>query len=134
MIGKDWRNRFLEAIPFFFGSFRCQPWPRTWIPLPSLAFMLPISVRCRHSPRLVSFHRFQEFSSNHFLSLSLSLFLPQDEKYGLSMQRYKGQQYSQLYFVRILTIRQFLTPCVQQRWPSLPGLFLLTVNLQSAIN
>lgn len=58
-------------------------------------------------------------SSDSFLSLR------QDQKYGLSMQRYKGQQYSQLYFIRIVTIRQFLTPSVQQRWPSLPG-FLLT--------
>ena len=37
------------------------------------------------------------------------------------MQRYKGQQYSQLYFFRIHTIRQFLTPLARERWPSLPG-------------
>ncbi len=37
------------------------------------------------------------------------------------MQRYKGQQYSQLYFFRLHTIRQNLLSRVQERWPSLPG-------------
>jgi hypothetical protein len=44
----------------------------------------------------------------------------QDERYCLSMQRYKGQQYSQLYFFRLHTIRQNLLSRVQERWPSLP--------------
>jgi DNA polymerase delta subunit 2 len=43
-----------------------------------------------------------------------------DERYCLSMQRYKGQQYSQLYFFRLHTIRQNLLSRVQERWPSLP--------------
>ncbi|KAG0592894.1 hypothetical protein KC19_1G288400 [Ceratodon purpureus] len=55
-------------------------------------------------------------------------YLSQDQKYGLSMQRYKGQQYSQLYFIRIVTIRQHLTPAAQQRWPSLPVCNILALE------
>lgn len=47
----------------------------------------------------------------------------QDEKFGLSMQKYKGQQYSQLYFYRLLITRQILAKLVKERWPSLPGTY-----------
>ncbi|KAH9565765.1 hypothetical protein CY35_04G094700 [Sphagnum magellanicum] len=47
-------------------------------------------------------------------------YICRDERYCLSMQRYKGQQYSQLYFFRLHTIRQNLLSRVQERWPSLP--------------
>ncbi|XP_024369612.1 DNA polymerase delta small subunit [Physcomitrium patens] len=59
-------------------------------------------------------------------------YVSQDQKYGLSMQRYKGQQYSQLYFIRIVTIRQHLTPCIQERWPSLPVCNILALEEDKA--
>ncbi|KAL2632818.1 hypothetical protein R1flu_004297 [Riccia fluitans] len=47
-------------------------------------------------------------------------YVSHNEKFELKKQKYKGQQYSQLYFFRLTLTRKFLNPRVQERWPSYP--------------
>eukprot|EP01018_Ginkgo_biloba_P029266 Gb_31965 [translate_table: standard] len=44
----------------------------------------------------------------------------QDERYELRMQRYKGQQYSHLYYSRLHKFREILNGLVTKQWPNLP--------------
>lgn len=46
-----------------------------------------------------------------------ALYTPQDECFDLRSQKYKGQQYSHLYYCRLHKLRELLTALAQQRWP-----------------
>ncbi|BFI30950.1 DNA polymerase delta subunit 2 [Marchantia polymorpha subsp. ruderalis] len=45
-------------------------------------------------------------------------YVSHNEKFELKKQKYKGQQYSQLYFFRLTFTRQYLNPRIKERWPS----------------
>lgn len=47
-----------------------------------------------------------------------ALFTPKDEGFDLRSQKYKGQQYSHLYYCRLYKFREILTALAQKRWPN----------------
>lgn len=47
-------------------------------------------------------------------------YMCQDERYLLHMQKYKGQQYSHLYYSRLHKFREFLNGLVKKQWPNIP--------------
>ncbi|KAL3694881.1 hypothetical protein R1sor_008532 [Riccia sorocarpa] len=47
-------------------------------------------------------------------------YVSHNTKFELKKQKYKGQQYSQLYFFRLTLTRKYLNPRIQERWPSYP--------------
>ncbi|KAJ7534062.1 hypothetical protein O6H91_13G077600 [Diphasiastrum complanatum] len=55
-------------------------------------------------------------------------YTPQDEKYELRRQRYKGQQYSHLYYCRLHKFREILTSAVKERWPRFPVCTILALE------
>lgn len=64
-------------------------------------------------------------TDSHHLERKQADYKGQDERYLLRMQRYRGQQYSHLYYFRLHKFREILNNLIQKKWPNLPSCNIL---------
>eukprot|EP00249_Psilotum_nudum_P018489 c26833_g1_i1 orf=318-1646(-) len=50
----------------------------------------------------------------------IAIFVSEDDRFMLRQQKYKGQQYSHLYYCRLHKFRGLLSSLIQKRWPAVP--------------
>lgn len=125
------RGKFLTNTSEKPQVWHFPPWPtarwerRRWRgSKPSIATWLRLYSRSPH---------FLPLWSVAFLSLSLLISLCtwflKDERFGIQGEKYKGQQYSHIYYVRLHQMRSFLQSLISKWKPHLPGNLIFTCTI-----